>query len=559
MTNFILGSKNIAFLAPIRYFCIGLLATVNFILKFLMYMCLGCYYTFNAIIAKPIRTLYGLFMDIYYSMVTPKNKKDKALKIEMNYDENGKEIGDAKATKKDIYSQMKANQLKAGAPSKKVSKKMSEKDKQKLDADREALLAMINAGQEERFEKPQTFRYKALSPDGKVETSTFIGVSKLDIYTFLTGEGYTVYSIETSDWINFVYGQSMAIYKKLSTKDLIFFITQLETYIKSGITLTEAMRILSKQLKKDKNQHRITQSIVYYLTMGESFSSALSHQTGAFPQLVINMIKAAEAAGNLDETLEDLGHYYEEINATQKQMISAISYPALVGLFSIVIIIFIMIKIVPQFVGIYEQAGATLNPLTLFVINMSDFITHNIGIIIILVAVLIFAIVMAYKNVKEFRKQMQVFLMHLPIVGNIIIYNELTIFTKTFASLLKNDVYITDSIEILSKITNNETYKEIMLNTISNITRGEKISESFKDHWAIPDIAYYMIVTGENTGQLDQMMAKVSAYYQEQHKTIINALKAMIEPMLIMFLAVVVGGILIAVVIPMFNLYGSLT
>lgn len=559
MTNFILGSQNIAFLAPIRYFCIGLLATVNFILKFLMYTCLGCYYTFNAVIVKPLEALKGLFMDVYYSIVTPKNKKDKALKIEMNYDENGEEIGNAKATKKDIYSQMKANQLKAGTLSKKTSKKMSEKDKQRLDADREALLAMINTGQEERFEKPQTFRYKALSPDGKVETSTFIGVSKLDIYTFLTGEGYTVYSIETSDWINFVYGQSMTIYRKLSTKDLIFFITQLETYIKSGITLTEAMRILSKQLKKDKNQHRITQSIVYYLTMGESFSSALSHQTGAFPQLVINMIKAAEAAGNLDETLEDLGHYYEEINATQKQMISAISYPALVGLFSIVIIIFIMIKIVPRFVGIYEQAGAELNPLTLFVINMSDFVTHNIGIILILVAILIFAIAMAYKNVKEFRKQMQVFLMHLPIVGNIIIYNELTIFTKTFASLLKNDVYITDSIEILSKITNNETYKEIMLNTISNITRGEKISESFKDHWAIPDIAYYMIVTGENTGQLDQMMAKVSAYYQEQHKTIINALKAMIEPMLIMFLAVVVGGILIAVVIPMFNLYGSLT
>ena len=97
-----------------------------------------------------------------------------------------------------------------------------------------------------------------------------------------------------------------------------------------------------------------------------------------------------------------------------------------------------------------------------------------------------------------------------------------------------------------------------MINTISNIARGEKISESFKDQWAIPDIAYYMIVTGENTGQLASMMAKVSAYYQEQHKTIINSLKAMIEPLLIMFLAVVVGGVLIAVIIPMFNLYNTI-
>lgn len=460
--------------------------------------------------------------------------------------------------KKDIYSQMEKNQKKA-IPKKKPEKKVNQKQKNKLDADREALLKMINDGQEKRYEKPQIFRYKALTPEGNVETSTFIGVSQLDIYTFLTGEGYTVYKIETSDMINFIYGtHSDNIYRKMSTKDLIFFITQLATYIKAGITLTEAMRILSKQLKKDKKQHAITQSIVYYLTMGESFSSALSHQTGAFPQLVINMVRAAEAAGNLEETLDDLGHYYEEINTTQKQMISAISYPALVGIFSIVIIIFIMIKIIPQFVDIYKSAGAELNPLTLFVINASNFLTKNIGMILMFVAVVIVALVLAYKNIKPFRRMAQVIGMKLPLFGKIIIYNELTIFTKTFASLLRNDVYITDSIEILSKITNNEIYKEIMVNTVSNITKGEKISESFKDQWAVPDIAYYMIVTGENTGQLADMMAKVSNYYQEQHKTIVNSLKNMIEPLLIMFLAVVVGGILIAVVIPMFNLYTQL-
>jgi len=453
---------------------------------------------------------------------------------------------------------MKANQKKAASMKKANTLKINEKQKQKLDADRASLLKMISDGQEKRFEKPQTFRYKALTPEGKIETSTFIGVSKLDIYTFLTGEGYKVFSIETNKWINFLYGQSNTIYHKLSTKDLIFFITQLCTYIKAGITLTEAMRILSKQLKKNKNQARITQSIVYYLTMGEAFSSALMHQTGAFPQLVINMIKAAEAAGSLEETLEDLGHYYEEINATQKQMISAITYPAIVGIFSIVVVIFIMVYIVPSFVGIYESAGATLNPLTIFIINASGFLKNNLGIIIFLVAVAIGVLVMAYKNIKEFRRQVQVLMMKVPVIGNIIIYNELTIFTKTFASLLKNDVFITDSIEILSKITNNEIYKEIMLNTISNIAKGEKISESFKDQWAVPDVAYYMIVTGENTGMLAEMMAKVSAYYQEQHKVIVNSLKSLVEPALIIFLAVVVGGILIAVILPMFGLYAEI-
>lgn len=528
------------------------------IVHFFMYVCLGAYYVFEFIFIKPLRFVFRprIKKEKKVASPIPSIKKDEELVLNLNMEELKEQ--DKIGTSKDIYSQMKTNQMAVANANKKKPVKLSKKQKEKLDDERDSLLKMIGDGQEKRFDKPQTFRYKAQNPEGKIENGTFIGVSKIDIYTFLTGEGYTVFSIETSKWINFVYGQSLTIYKKLSTKDLIFFITQLSTYIKSGITLTEAVRILSKQLKKNKNQHRITQSIVYYLTMGESFSSALSHQNGAFPQLVINMVRAAEAAGNLDETLDDLGVYYSDVNSTHTQMISAISYPALVGIFSIVIIFFIMIKIVPQFVGIYESAGASLNGLTIFVINTSNFLKTNIAIILLLIGVFIFAIAMAYKNIKPFKRVVQTLMMKIPVFGKIIIYNELTIFTKTFASLLKNDVFITDSIEILSKITNNEIYKEIMMNTVANIAKGEKISASFKDQWAIPDIAYYMIVTGENTGRLADMMAKVSSYYQEQHKTIVNSLKNMIEPMLIILLAVVVGGVLIAVIVPMFNLYNEI-
>ena len=146
-------------------------------------------------------------------------------------------------------------------------------------------------------------------------------------------------------------------------------------------------------------------------------------------------------------------------------------------------------------------------------------------------------------------------LMHLPIIKDVIIYNELTIFTKTFASLLRNNVFITDSMDILSRITNNEIYKAILYKTINNVIKGEKISEAFKDHWAVPDVAYYMIVTGESTGDLATMMQKVSEYYQLLHKNIVNNLKAFIEPVMIAFLAVIVGLIIIAVIVPMFGMY----
>ena len=130
----------------------------------------------------------------------------------------------------------------------------------------------------------------------------------------------------------------------------------------------------------------------------------------------------------------------------------------------------------------------------------------------------------------------------------------MNVFSKTFSSLLRNNVFITDSINILSKITNNEIYKEIMYNTIDNVLKGEKISKAFENHWAVPDVAYYMIVTGESTGELASMMGKVSNYYQEMHRNIINNMKSFIEPILICFLAVVVGVIVLAVIVPMFDL-----
>ena len=171
----------------------------------------------------------------------------------------------------------------------------------------------------------------------------------------------------------------------------------------------------------------------------------------------------------------------------------------------------------------------------------------------------IFTIMMMYKKIKAFRHAFQVFAMKLPVIGNVLIYKELTIFTKTFASLLKNNVFITDSMDILSKITNNEVYKQIMINTITNIARGDKISESFKDHWAIPDVAYFMIVTGESTGELASMMSKVSTYYQEEHWSVINNMKSFIEPAIIVILAVVVGGVILAIIVPMFSLYGEIS
>jgi type IV pilus assembly protein PilC len=260
----------------------------------------------------------------------------------------------------------------------------------------------------------------------------------------------------------------------------------------------------------------------------------------------------------LEETLDDMAAYYTEIDKTRKQMISAIMYPSIVSVFALGVIVFILVYVVPQFTDIYKQSGVSISGLTKFIVGASTFLKHNWYYILLFIVAFAIIFSIAYKKIKAFRVGVQKTLMKTPIIKNLIIYNEMTIFTKTFASLLKNNVFITDSMDILVKITNNEIYKDIIYQTIDNISKGENISESFKNHWAIPEVAYHMIVTGESTGELAQMMQKVSEYYQEQHRNLVTNLKNFIEPIMIVTLAVVVGGIILAVMVPMFGLYDTI-
>lgn len=436
---------------------------------------------------------------------------------------------------------------KLGITQKKISRLEDEKRKLQLEL-RDNVVENKN---------PKTYVYKVKDKNGKVINGKFSALSKTDVNSFLLNEGYEVYKIENNKTIDFVYGESSFISTKWRNKDLIFWLTQLSTYIKSGITLMDAIKILTNQMGS-RSKKTTMQAICYELTMGNPFSVALEKQGNAFPPLLINMLRAAEATGDLEATLDDMANYYEEIDETRRQMVNALTYPCLVLIFAIGVIIFIILYVVPQFEGIYDSNNMEITGLTKIVLQASEFLQNYIFYVILALISAVAALIICYRQIKLFRKSMQIFFMHVPVIKNVLIYNEVAVFTKTFASLLKNNVFITESIDILSKITNNEVYKEIMYETIDNISKGDKISTSFKDHWAVPEVAYYMIVTGESTGELAEMLDTVSHYFQEQHKSIVNNLKTFIEPITIMLLAVIVGVIIISILIPMFDMMNKI-
>lgn len=429
----------------------------------------------------------------------------------------------------------------------------------KKDINRQALLLDFEGADAEKSEEKIMYKYVARNPDGKIIRGYFPAYSKVEVHSFLLSEGNEVYSIETNKWIQRLYGNpNKTNGSKVKTKDLIFFCTQLSTYIKAGITLVESLKILSHQFKS-KTYSRIFRTMIYDLTMGDSFSTAMDKQGEAFPRLLINMVKTSEMTGELPEVLDNMADYFTETDKTRRQMITAMTYPTIIFVLSIFATAFIMIYVVPQFVGIYEGIdGAEIPGITIFVMNTSDFLKNNYLYLLLGIVAFVLIFIYLYKNIKAFKTFIQWFVMHLPVFGNVIIYNEVTMFTKTFASLLSHNVFITDSMEILNKMTNNEIYRMLILDTITNLAKGERISLAFKDHWAFPVPAYEMITTGERTGQLAEMMSKVSDYYQELHRNAVTRIKTFVEPFMILFLTFVVGGIVLAIVVPMFSFYNSI-
>ena len=423
---------------------------------------------------------------------------------------------------------------------------------------KEALLINFEGEDAEKSDVKLLYEYVAKNKEGQVVKGYFEAFSKVEVHSYLLSEGFEVYSIRTNKWIQLLHQNRATNHTKIKTKDLIFFLTQLSTYLKAGITLVESLKILAKQFKQ-KSYKKIFESIVYDLTTGDNLSEALLKQNVAFPKLLINMVKTAEMTGELPEVLDDMSEYYTETERTRKQMITALMYPSIVFIFAAGVITFIMMFVIPQFVEIYETMDASQIPgFTLAVIAVSEFIQNYIIWVLIGIIVFILLFMYLYKNVKVFRTICQWILMHIPVIGTTVIYNEVTMFTKTFSSLLSHNVFITDSMEVLNKITNNEIYKMLILDTITNLAKGEKISKAFEGHWAFPLPAYEMLVTGEKTGELAEMMGKVATYYQDLHKESVTRIKTFIEPILTVFLTAVVGIIILAVIIPMFSMYGSI-
>ena len=394
------------------------------------------------------------------------------------------------------------------------------------------------------------FKYKVKLRNGKIKNGVFDAYNIDQAKRFLANQGLELIEILPRK----KYDIDVTIGKVLSTSELAFALTQLSTYIRSGITLVDSVRILSKQTEKPMKK-KVYDMIVYDLLSGDDLSTALAKQKSVFPKLLVNMTKSAELTGDLPTVLDEMAGYYTSIDKTRKEIKAAMTYPAIVFFFSVLVVTFVLVWVVPQYQEMFAGLNAELPTITVITIAVSKFLQENLLNILIVVVIFLFIYIYLFKNVRSFRYMMQNVYMHLPVVKNIIIYSEVSMFARTFASLINHGVHITDSMDVLLSVSDNEIYRTIIKRTVMNLNSGGKISDAFKEHWAFPIVAYEMIVTGETTGTLGIMMEKVANYYEDLHRNAVTSIKSLIEPILIVFLAGSVGLILLAIIIPMFEMY----
>lgn len=401
----------------------------------------------------------------------------------------------------------------------------------------------------------KTFNYTIRLNNKKKYSNTIEALSEEDVYSFYQEQGYEVLKVTEVKGINLNVDIGGT---KLNPSELSFMLTQLSTYLKAGIPLIDSVRILSKQANK-KYKRRIFDKLTYSLLMGQEFSVALEEQEKVFPPMLINMVKTAEMTGDLPSTLDDMAEYYTSISQTRKDMKSALMYPVVILVIAVFVTAFMLIYLVPQFVNLYEEQNATLPWITLTIMKMSDFMTNHWLVIAMILLIILLVHLALYKNITAYRKEVQKIYMSVPVFGKIIIYHEVATFTKTFASLLDHGVRINESMGILMKISTNETYKALIQKTIDNISKGITVSEAFKGEKVFPVVAYEMIVTGENTGQLGAMMGKVASHFTYLHKNLIAQMKSLVEPIMIVILAIIVGTIILSIVVPMFSIYSQIS
>jgi type IV pilus assembly protein PilC len=394
------------------------------------------------------------------------------------------------------------------------------------------------------------FKYTGRDRTGKC-SGTITASSKREALEKLRTEG--IRTTEILEIQESLLTKEITIGNPVKLQHLVIYLRQFATLLKAGVSVVESTKILAAQTES-KALKKTLIDIEQELRDGNPLSHAAAKHSKIFSPMFINMIKAGEAGGNMDETLERLAEHYEKQHNTRKKIVAALSYPAVIGALAIIVVIFLLVAVVPTFVDMFSDFGGELPGITKFVLNASKFM-QSFWWLIILLALAFTLLIMVLKNNRQTKYYLDYALLRIPIFGKLLQKGEIARFSRTLSSLFASSVPILQALSIVEKVVENEVLAKVVRESRDSLEKGQSLTGPMKNHWAFPPLVTQMIAIGEETGSLDAMLSKVADFYEKEVEHSTDQLKSLVEPLIIVLLAGLVGTIVVAIMVPMFEIF----
>jgi len=339
---------------------------------------------------------------------------------------------------------------------------------------------------------------------------------------------------------------------KVNKKDLVVFTRQFSTMLDAGLPLVQGLTILAEQAE-NKTFQGILKQVVNDVEGGSGLAEALGKHPQIFDDLFVNLVAAGETGGILDNIFQRLATYIEKAEKLKSQIKAAMAYPLVVISIAILVIGVILIFVIPVFEDMFADFGSALPVPTQIIVNMSGFLRRNILYIIVTV-LLIWFLIKKYRDSRGGRKKIDTLLLKLPVIGIVLKKVAIARFSRTLGEMIKSGVPILEALEIVARTSGNVVLEEVILKLRSSVSGGQTISEPLSESDIFPGMVIQMISVGETTGALDTMLEKIADFYDDEVDTAVAAMTSMLEPILMVFLGGSIGGLVIAMYLPIFKM-----
>ena len=395
--------------------------------------------------------------------------------------------------------------------------------------------------------------YIVADKSGKEKRGKIEAANKESAKEFLKKDGYAILSLEEQSRQLDI---AVSFGKKIKPRDLSVFCRQFVSILEAGVAMKEALVMLEEQTENKKLKKSITQ-VLTSIEKGNTLADAMRGEGDVFPSMLISMVEAGESAGNLEMAFPRMAEQFEKDAKLKATIRKATVYPIILVLACIGVVGVMLLYVIPIFINMFKEIDMDMPPFTMFVMGLSEWAGTHVY-LIVAVIVILFVAYEAYYRTEAGRRNIDAIKMKLPLFGQLVVKSNCSRFARTASTLLAAGVPMIECLDIVSRVVSNVHYSIAIQNAKEEVMKGIPLSEPLRNAGIFPPIVYHMSGIGEETGNIEQMLHKLADYYDEEVEITTQTILAAMEPLIIVFMAVIVGSLVIASILPIAAMYEGL-